>query len=125
MTILLVADHEDTRQAMRVCLELSGHSVVEASDVRSALVAATAHFDLSLCDIELPDGDGWTLLKTLRKSRLVEAIAISGYCSQADVAQSRAAGFCAHLSKPFTLEEFEAAVIGLQQEQHTTHGMRK
>jgi CheY-like chemotaxis protein len=110
MTILLVEDHTDTRQAMRTWLEMSGHSVVEAYDVKSGLAAAEGPFDVLLCDIGLPDGDGCTLLQTLTKERSITAIAISGYCSPADVARTKAAGFQAHLAKPFNLEEFDAAL---------------
>jgi CheY-like chemotaxis protein len=107
MTILLVEDHTDTRQAMRMWLEMSGHSVIEACDVKSGLAAAEGCFDLLLCDIGLPDGDGCTLLQTLSKRRSITAIAISGYCSPADIARTKAAGFLAHLAKPFNLEEFD------------------
>lgn len=110
MNILLVEDHTDTRQAMRMWLEMSGHSVIEAHDVKSALAAAAGFFDVLLCDIGLPDGDGWTLLRTLSENRSVTAIAISGYCSPADVARSKAAGFAAHLAKPFNLREFDDAL---------------
>lgn len=119
MTILFVEDHADTRQAIRMWLEMKGHSVVEAQDVQSALAAAVRPFDLLLCDIGLPDGDGWSLLKALRRERSISALAISGYSSRADVARSKAAGFVAHLPKPFSGEEFEAAlaVIGSQPKQ--------
>ena len=120
MTILLVEDHADTRHAIRMCLELEGHSVIEAYDVKSALAAAEAPFELLLCDIGLPDGDGWTLLKTLSKKRGITAVAVSGYCSPADIARSKAAGFVAHLAKPFTLEEFHAVLTAFQQKQPTT-----
>jgi CheY-like chemotaxis protein len=119
MTILLVEDHTDTRQAIRMWLEMCGHSVIEAHDVRPGLAAGARFFDLLLCDIGLPDGDGWTLLQTLSKSRSITAIAISGYCSPADVARSKAAGFLAHLAKPFSLEEFDAAVIASQDKRHS------
>jgi CheY-like chemotaxis protein len=107
MTILLVEDHTDTRQAIRMWLEMSGHSVVEAHDVKSGMAAAAGSFDVLLCDIGLPDGDGCMLLQRLNKNRSITAIAISGYCSPADIARSKAAGFVSHLAKPFNLEEFD------------------
>ena len=119
MIILLVEDHPDTRNAIGMWLQMQGHSVVKAHDVKSALAAASAPFDLLLCDIGLPDGDGWTLLQTLSKGRSITAVAISGYCSPTDVARSKAAGFVAHLVKPFDCDEFDAAVIGSQQKRPT------
>ena len=120
MTILFVEDHDLTRQTIRSWLEMKGHSVVEAQDVKSAVAAATRPFDLMLCDIGLPDGDGWSLLKTLRRGeRPITALAISGHSSPADVARSKAAGFVAHLDKPFSEDQFKATLarIGSQRKQ--------
>jgi K+-sensing histidine kinase KdpD len=50
------------------------------------------------------------LLRTLSKERSITAIAISGYCSPADIARTRAAGFAAHLAKPFNLDEFDTTL---------------
>lgn len=125
MTILLVEDHTDTRRAIRMWLEMSGHSVVEAHDVKSALAAGEVFFDLLLCDIGLPDGDGWTLLQMLSKNRSVTAIAISGYCSPADVERSKAAGFLAHLAKPFNLEEFDSTLTMVAASQQTKTALEK
>jgi CheY-like chemotaxis protein len=77
------------------------------------VAAAADFFDVLLCDIGLPDGDGWTLLQMLSKNRAITAIAVSGYCSPADVARSKAAGFVAHLAKPFNLQEFDAALTAV------------
>lgn len=110
MTILFVEDHSDTRRAIRIWLEMRGHSVIEAHDVKSALAAGERSFELLLCDIGLPDGDGWTLLQMLGKNRSITAIAVSGYCSPGDVARSKAAGFVAHLAKPFNIEEFDSVL---------------
>ena len=110
MTILLVEDHANTRRAVKVWLEMSGHAVIEAIDMKSGLAAGARPFDLMICDIGLPDGDGWTLLEKLNKKRPITAIAMTGYCSTIDVAHSKAAGFLVHLPKPFTPDEFDAAL---------------
>jgi CheY-like chemotaxis protein len=127
MTILLVEDHADTRQAIRMWLELSGHSVIEANDVKSGMAAGAGFFDLLLCDIGLPDGDGCALLQIINKNRPITAIAISGYCSPADIARSKAAGFAAHLSKPFNLEEFDRtlAIVASQRNGEKSTGAKQ
>lgn len=124
MTILLVEDHSDTRYAIRMWLELHGHSVLEAEDFKSALTASAAPFDVLLCDIQLPDGDGWTLLKMLRKERAFGALAISGYCSPNDVARSKAAGFLMHLPKPFHGNELNAALASISSQSKKTASTR-
>ena len=92
--------------------------MIEAHDVKSGMAAAAGFFDLLLCDIGLPDGDGWSLLQTLSKNRAITAIAVSGYCSPADVERSKAAGFVAHLAKPFNLEEFDIALTAVAPRQN-------
>ena len=62
MTILLVEDHPDTREAMNGWFKRRGHTVLEACDMKSALgVGRKMPFDLLICDLKLPDGDGWRL----------------------------------------------------------------
>jgi CheY-like chemotaxis protein len=111
MTILLVEDHKDTREAMRTYLELIGHSVVEAHDVKSALAAPVDSFDVLICDVGLPDGDGWSLLQMLSKKRPIPAIAISGYSLPSDLARSKSVGFLDHLIKPGDPKELDAALV--------------
>jgi CheY-like chemotaxis protein len=58
-----------------------------------------------ISDIDLPDGDGWELLRTLSESRAIFAIAMSGFGTASDRACSKAAGFRHHLVKPIGLEQ--------------------
>jgi len=110
--ILLVEDHADTRNAMLQLLRHLGHVVEAAKSVRTALKAATDHpsIDLLICDIGLPDGDGWELMTTLRSQYGFPGIAVSGYGTPSDHERSLAAGYAIHLVKPLDPEELEAAI---------------
>ena len=112
LTFFVVENHQDTLDAIRMFLEAQGHKVEAAVDVTSALkLAPGIQFDVLVSDIGLPDGDGWELLKKLRADMpSVRAIAMSGYGMRADLDRSKAAGFGAHLIKPFGPAELEAAV---------------
>jgi CheY-like chemotaxis protein len=61
-----------------------------------------------LCDIGLPDADGWELLVALGDSRPPFCIAMTGYGAAADVQRSRNAGFHHHLTKPFLPAHLDA-----------------
>ena len=105
MHVLLVEDHDDTRRAMELFLRAHGHLTEVAADVQEALALAAGsdtQFDLLLSDIQLPDGNGWDLLRRLEEGgrRPQQAIAISGWGSETDVAKSKRAGFETHLIKP-------------------------
>lgn len=114
LKILLVEDQLDTLQFLAMVLRLRGHEVVEAASLTGARAAANGSaFDLLISDIELPDGTGLELMRELRDTGAWSGIAMSGYGSQEDVGQSRAAGFAAHLTKPVDLATLEAVIRGL------------
>ena len=109
--ILLVDDNKDTLNFLSTILARKGHHVRTASDVASSLqLAAEADFDLLISDIELPDGTGLQLMRTLRSSQAVPGIALSGFGSTDDIEQSRAAGFALHLTKPVDFLRLEQAI---------------
>jgi signal transduction histidine kinase len=111
--ILLVEDDADSRLIMAKLLKALGHDVATACDGASAVAAATGDdFDLLLCDLRLPDGSGLDVMAKLAPTGL-RGIALTGYGSDADVAQSLAAGFAAHLTKPVTLDQISQAIIKL------------
>jgi signal transduction histidine kinase/ActR/RegA family two-component response regulator len=112
--VLLVEDQQDTLRFLAMVLRTRGQEVVEAANLAQARAAASeARFDLLLSDIELPDGTGLELMRELRDTGTILGIAMSGYGSEEDVSQSRAAGFAAHLTKPVDLAALEAVIRGL------------
>jgi CheY-like chemotaxis protein len=107
LRILLVEDHPDTAVALRDYLESLGHHVVAAKTMATGLQALAAEgFDFLLCDVGLPDGTGWDLLKQAPHAPHF-CVAMSGMGKNADSARSHAAGFDHHLTKPFKPEELE------------------
>jgi DNA-binding response OmpR family regulator len=103
LEILVVEDHPDTLKYLRMYLEQSGHSVRTAETMAEALEKLSEEpGDMLLSDIGLPDGLGWSLIKTAHLPPSVYAIAISGFGVGNDRARSREAGFRHHLTKPFT-----------------------
>jgi signal transduction histidine kinase len=114
LDLLLVEDHESTRQALCRLLKRDGHHVVTASTVADALVAAaTRHFDLVISDQALPDGIGTDLMKELRDTYGLRGIALSGYGMAEDIARSHEAGFITHLTKPVAIAELRRVIAEL------------
>ena len=122
LRILLIDDHEAIAKACQRLLASHGHTVIRTADLASAeraLQDAAANgrrFDIVVCDLTLPDGDGLELPGRMAASNAAgvtaspPAIAISGRVFKDDVARCIAAGFREHLAKPFDETELLAAV---------------
>ncbi len=112
LRILLVEDHADTAQILRLALQTQGHSVESAADIATAQARlGAASFDLLISDLGLPDGTGIDLVRGLRASgSALPAIALSGYGQAEDIRRSREAGFAEHLVKPVSLERLVATI---------------
>ena len=66
LRILLVEDHDGIARACQRLLISHGHFVTRAAGAASALAAAEREqFDLLICDLALPDGNGYELLPTV------------------------------------------------------------
>jgi PAS domain S-box-containing protein len=107
--ILVIEDNLDAGQTLAEVLELEGHHVRVARDGRSGLeLAHKQHPDVVLCDIGLPDIDGYEVARALRRDedlRGTHLVAVSGYAQPEDRKAARDAGFDAHLAKPPDLVE--------------------
>ena len=115
LNVLLVEDHEDSREAIKNWLEWKGWCVFTAADQKSGLALGQRHpIDLLICDLQLPDGDGWELMEKLKAARPVCGIITSGHCSGTDIARSKAVGYLEHLVKPYPVEELEALLDRLR-----------
>lgn len=106
INILLVEDDTDTRALIQRMLELRGAKVTSAASAAEGLKAFAATVpDVLVSDIAMPDEDGYSLLRKVRSlSRELggetPAIALTGYASAKDKADTFAAGYQAHVAKP-------------------------
>lgn len=102
--ILVVEDNLDSAESLRKLLELCGYSVTVAYSSAEGLEAAKqTRPDIVLCDIGLPDSDGYALAAALRSNPATaraRLIAVTAYGGEQDQKRSREAGFQLHLVKP-------------------------
>jgi CheY-like chemotaxis protein len=102
---LVVDDHQDSRDALRLMLESLGATVSLAGTGRDALrIAAQNSPHLVLCDIRMPGMDGFAVLAGLgalpASHPPIRVIAVTGLGRDTDIERTRAAGFDGHLVKP-------------------------
>jgi hypothetical protein len=102
MQVLIVEDHQDSREQLERCLTCRDYDVATAGDLQTGIdFLEKQRFDVIISDIALPDGTGYTLLSEARRRGIrALGIAISGYPYPSDVSESGVTGFDYHLTKP-------------------------
>ncbi|MFN6562186.1 MAG: response regulator [Nostoc sp. ChiSLP01] len=114
---LLVDDDRDSRELIAFLLEQHGARVTQANSASEALsTLGQAKFDLLISDIGMPDIDGYTLIRQIRKQSRdrggeIPAIALTAYAGESDRQQALAAGFQQHISKPIQPEVLIQAIL--------------
>jgi two-component system cell cycle sensor histidine kinase/response regulator CckA len=113
-TILLVEDEEGLRALNARGLASRGYTVLEAGNGVEAIEVLKKHggrVDLVVSDVVMPEMDGPTLLKELRKTNPeTKIVFVSGYAEDAFEKSLPAGEQFAFLPKPFTLKQLVAAV---------------
>lgn len=111
LRVLLVDDHADTADLLRMLLIRRGFQVTTARSVATALAAAeSGPIDVLVSDIGLADGSGCDLLRQLRAVSPLPAIALSGRDREADVQSALDAGFDMYLGKPVAILQLVEAL---------------
>ena len=118
--VLIAEDDADSAAAVTAILKLHGCETKTAPTAAECLrITGEWPTDVLICDVGLPDDDGYGLLKRLRRQpqgKMLPAIALTAYTRPEDAARAMEAGFRAHLSKPLDpeklLKEITAAVEG-------------
>jgi two-component system, cell cycle sensor histidine kinase and response regulator CckA len=112
--ILLVEDEEALRALSARTLVARGFEVIEASSGVEALQAledANGDIDLVVSDVVMPEMDGPTLLKELRKRKSQTRIVfVSGYAEEAFAKNMPEGEEFAFLAKPFSMKQLVEAV---------------
>jgi two-component system cell cycle sensor histidine kinase/response regulator CckA len=113
-TVLLVEDEEAVRAFASRALTSRGFTVLQAGSGVEALEIMKEHagkVDLVVSDVVMPEMDGPTLLRELRKEHAdLSVIFVSGYAEEAFRKNLPAGEQFAFLAKPFTLKQLVAAV---------------
>ena len=110
---MVVDDDEDNVVVLEMGLQSAGFEVKTArsmSEARALLEKGDA--DALVTDYSLGDGTAVELLAALGTKRPRLAILVTGHSDPEHLAESRAAGFEAHLVKPIDLRQLERTLRG-------------
>ncbi|HEY9231081.1 MAG TPA: ATP-binding protein, partial [Blastocatellia bacterium] len=112
--LLIVDDDEDTLAVLSLALRHCGAAVESAASAARAFeVLRQSPPDVLVCDIGMPDEDGFALIERVRQLSAdqggnVKAVALTAYARAEDRRRALACGFQHHLPKPIDPDELTA-----------------
>lgn len=108
-TLLIIEDNRDILENTCEILELSGFKTLAASNGKIGFEKARQHIpDLILCDIMMPESDGYEVLTNLKSDPLTDRIPfvfLTASVERKDVQAGFDLGACGYIRKPFDTEE--------------------
>jgi CheY-like chemotaxis protein len=123
MRVLIVDDEEDVRALLSLTLHGYGAESKAVASGKEALdwlnrQTPDATFDVLICDIGMPDEDGYSLIRKVRaltpeSGGSIPAIALTAYGRAAERVRALEAGFQMHVVKPVEPDELVAVILSL------------
>ncbi len=106
-SILVLDDEASVLTSLKAVLGQAGYQVESAASMAAALeILGRSQFDLYLCDIHLPDGDGLQFLEQLKKSCIPGSVVMmSAIGSSAQAIEAIKLGASDYIAKPFSSED--------------------
>jgi two-component system chemotaxis response regulator CheY len=116
-TILIVDDSWSIRQLVSLTLQSAGYDVIEGIDGVDALTKlAGQKVHLIICDVNMPNMDGISFVKEIKKSddyKFIPIIMLTTESQEGKKQEGQAAGAKAWVVKPFKPEQMLSAVSKL------------
>lgn len=117
LCILTVDDEQDTSILCKMVLEMYGAEVRNTYSAKEALAALSENpdrYDVLICDIGMPECDGYWLIREIRSLSAeaggqIPAVALTAYASEIERERAIASGFQLHVPKP--VEPFQLALL--------------
>ena len=121
--ILIIEDDEHINNLVATLLEANGYQTLSAYSCEDGMMMYASHRpDLVVLDLGLPDQDGMTFLKRLRKDSLTPVIVLSARSDEKDKVEALDMGANDYVTKPFGSNEFLARIRSTLR--MTTHRMQ-
>ena len=110
--VLVVDDHEDTRQMSLLVLRSQGFSAMAAVGGEAGFVCACEQQpDVIVTDLAMPDGDGWAFVRRLAsdpRTRNIPVVMVTACGTESVRQRSHQEGVAAFFFKPCSPDELAA-----------------
>ena len=102
--ILVVEDDENLNRGITFSLKKSGYEVFSAESVKKAKrIASDNNVDVTICDVNLPDGNGLEFVRWMRSNYNTYIICLTALDQEMDQVMGYEAGADDYITKPFSL----------------------
>ena len=127
--ILVVDDEEVIRKFLRIHLAKLGYEVEEAEDGLKAIEQlGKERFDLLICDIIMPQKDGWEVVKEVKsnpKTMNIPIMMLTAKNEDSDMFKGYDMGASYYMTKPFTKAQLQYGLKLLFEEDSEKYGIQK
>jgi DNA-binding response OmpR family regulator/DNA-binding CsgD family transcriptional regulator len=113
-TILIIEDNKSLREEVYEALKYEGYEVIQAESGKTGIKYAIMHHpDLIICDIMMPEMDGYEVLAKLRQheqAKLIPFIFITALADRSNIRAGMEMGADDYITKPFSIKELTSAI---------------
>jgi len=114
INILLVEDDERIREIIRVYMDKENLKLYEAATgAQAAELLEDKEFHMALLDVMLPDTDGWSILRNIRKNSQMPVMMLTARSQENDKLFGFDLGADDYVTKPFSARELMARIKAL------------
>ncbi|MGK0247324.1 MAG: two-component system response regulator HydG [Oleispira sp.] len=113
--ILVVEDEKIIRQAVRRLLERQGYEIFEADSLHAAKELTFSDYDMIICDLRLPGGNGTELIELAGETPV---LIMTSYASLRSAVDAMKLGAVDYIAKPFDHEEMLLTVKRILQQRN-------
>lgn len=110
MIVLVVEDDEIIAEGLSISLKQEGYQVLKATTQAQAMefIKSDVNIDISLLDVNLPDGDGYTVCREIRKKSQMPIIFLTACDDEIHTVLALEQGADDYIAKPFRIRELMA-----------------
>jgi len=120
INLLIIEDEPQIREIVRTYAEKEQYRVYEAGTGEKAFEALEERdYQMVVLDVMLPDTDGWTILRKLRRKWDVPVIMLTARAEEEDKLFGFDLGADDYVTKPFSAKELMARIKTVLKRNHT------